>query len=387
MLRLSLGDLAAALSQKVVESVLSEIGAAALINTARRSHSESSTGGGAPAAGTLPRAEVSVVVPVYNEAAVLPSTLPRILALAKSLGSCEVLVIDDGSSDSTLEIAGKLLEGYPRAELLWHPSNRGKGAAVKSGVSRARGRYVVFVDADLSPDLEAGVERGLRELERAHVAIASRAVEGAVVEGASLSRRVLGLGFRTFRRVFADLDVADTQCGLKAFRAEAAKVLFHFLTSEGFAFDVDLLMTAKELGLKVVEFPIKWRAVEPSSVRPLGDAVRMAAEVLKRRYFPRLPGPVPCVMVPAERWRAQDSKKVAEKLRTGDLVVEEGGKVAILLFSTPPQGARSVGSRLGAILDSSEVEVSSVGYRKAFEYARSALASLPGAPDPTCFFV
>ncbi len=366
---------------------MSEVGAAALINTARRSHSASSAEAKDLADGAFPRAEVSIVVPVYNEAKILPRTLPQILALAAELGPCEVLVVDDGSSDSTLEVAGKLLEGFPRAELLWHPSNKGKGAAVRTGVGRSRGRRVVFVDADLSPDLEGGLERGLRELERAHVAVASRAVEGAVVQGATVLRKALGLGFRVFRRVFADLGVVDTQCGLKAFRAEAAKVLFHFLTAEGFAFDVDVLMTAAELDLRVVEFPTRWKAVEPSSVRPFRDGLGMAAEVLRRRYFRGRPSPVPCVTVPLEHWRSGDPESLTRRLRTGDLVVQDGEKVVVLLFLTPPQGARSVASRLAALLDTSQVEISSVGHPQAFEYARRALTSIPGTSDTECSFV
>jgi hypothetical protein len=315
------------------------------------------------------------VVPAFNEARVLPTTLPRILEVASDFGDCEVIVVDDGSTDETLRIAGEILDAYPRGELIWHPHNRGKGAAVRSGISRARGRNVVFVDADLAPDLETGLRRAVVELERAPVAVASRAVDGAVVIGATALRRALGLGFRALRKAVVNVEVADTQCGLKAFRAGPAKVLFHYSTSNGFVFDVELMIAARSLGLHVSEFPIKWTAVEPSGVRPLRDSVRMAAELMKLRFLPGRPPPVVCVRIPLPKEKRPDLETVMTSLRHGDLVVESEDRIAVFLFCAPREAGTSVATRLSESIGITSLEVTSVSAFEAASYLKQAFTS------------
>lgn len=331
------------------------------------------------------RADLSIVVPVFNEERVLAETLPKVLEIAAAFGECEVMVVDDGSTDETLRVAGEILEGYPRSELIWHPRNRGKGAAVKSGVARARGRNILFVDADLSPDLDTGLGRAVACLERSPVAIASRAVEGAEVIGATALRRLLGLGFTASRRMFLDLEVADTQCGLKAFRAGAAKVLFHYATSNGFVFDVEVLLTARKLGVPVVEFPIRWVAVEPSSIRPFRDGARMAADLLRLRYVPGRPPPVPCIKIPLESSKRPDPRSVADSLRHGDLVVSGDDEIMALLFCSAMAPATSVAARLSGLVEGRDLEVSPMSPHEAARYAKAALASEESYPQT--FFV
>ncbi len=357
-------------------------GAVSLLNTARAMASTAPLGSPEP---TSSRAELSIVVPAFNEAPILSRTLPRIVETASRYGDCELLVVDDGSTDDTLRVAAGILRGYPRSELIWHPQNLGKGAAVRTGVCRSRGRAVVFVDADLSPDLEDGLERAIDELERAPIAIASRAVEGAEVIGGTLLRRALGLGFRVWRRLVVGLEIADTQCGLKAFRAGAAKALFHFLRSSGFVFDVELLVKAGEIGIPVAEFPIRWEAAEKSSVRPIRDGMRMALDLARLRYRPGRAPAVQSIKIPIEGSALFDATHITDALRHGDLVVRLKDEVLVLLFCVPYEAAAVVAKRLADLIGAARLEVIPISPNVAMEYVRSAL--LDGESESRSFFV
>ncbi|MER3454972.1 MAG: hypothetical protein C4318_07445 [Acidimicrobiia bacterium] len=322
------------------------------------------------------RSDLSVIVPAFNEEKTLQKTLPSAIEVASSHGSCELIVVDDGSTDDTLRVAGRILENFPRSELIWHPHNRGKGAAVKSGVTRARGKTIVFVDADLAPDLRTGLDRAIKELESADVAIASRALPDSEVVGATVSRRALGLGFRTLRRMLFDLEVADTQCGLKAFRAGPAKVLFHSLRSTGFVFDVELLLTARWLGLDVAEFPVRWVAYGASAVNPIVDSAMMAAGLLRLRFRSQVPPPVPCVEFFGRQLDFSHRSRLVKVLRHGDLVVHREDRIAILLFCSPLEAARAVAGRIPHLFDLEDALVSSIPGDEALRLAREAFNSV-----------
>jgi glycosyltransferase involved in cell wall biosynthesis len=216
----------------------------------------------------------------------------------------ELIVVDDGSEDATADVAADHLRGVPRARLVRLPLNSGKGAAVRAGVARARGRAVVFMDADLATDPD-DLPALLAGLETGDVAIGSRAVEGSTVEGASAARAHMGRTFNRLTRVLTGLNLKDTQCGFKAFRAPAANLLFHLGVVDGFAFDVEILTLARRIGYRVNEVPVHWHAVKGSRVSVLRDPALMARDVL----------------VTNARWRRS---RVLSVLRTleGDAAVE-----------------------------------------------------------------
>lgn len=356
------------------------------ITILNRARSGAVSGWGDPSVrGPEARTELSLIVPAFNAARILRHTLPELLDACEKYRA-ELIVVDDGSTDSTLTVLGRHLSSVRACEVVWHPTNLGKGAAVRSGVERARGRFVLFVDADLSPDLRTGIDSALELLERHEVAMSSRAVEGAVVSGASWFRKALGLGFRLAQRSIVGLEYPDTQCGLKGFEVSAAKVLFHYLRTDGFAFDVEVLWRAHALGLAVAQFPIRWEEKYGSTVRPVVDGAKMLRQLWSiRRLEPRIGRPVPSVFArPALQRSTGDGKgwvegwmeKLAGILRRGDVVVEEGGGLRVLLFSSPPEAAPAVARRVATVLGE-DAEVSSASYdaAAAFDAAKRYFAS------------
>jgi len=226
----------------------------------------------------VPPSALSVVVPAYNEARRLTLSLPPLLDVVSD-ADAELIVVDDGSDDGTAEVAAGLLAGVPGAKVVRLALNSGKGAAVRTGVNHARGRSIVFMDADLATDLH-DLPALLDALETADVAIGSRVVEGATVDGASSARARMGRTFNRVARAVTGLDLGDTQCGFKAFRAPVAQLLFHLGVVDGFAFDVEILALARRMGYRVAEVPVHWHAVEDSSVDVLRDPGRMVRDVL-----------------------------------------------------------------------------------------------------------
>ncbi|MEZ6014759.1 MAG: glycosyltransferase family 2 protein [Planctomycetota bacterium] len=242
---------------------------------------------GDPAAGdpVAPAPALSVVIPAYNEAARLPAFLDSVLAWARASGrAVEVLVVDDGSSDGTAEVARARAAAGDVLRVLRCPTNRGKGAAVRAGLTRARGARRLFVDADGATaihELEA-LERALDA--GADLAIGSREGGGTLIEASAL-RRFLGRWFNRAVRMGTVRGLRDTQCGFKLFN-ERALALVPLLREDGFAFDVELLLLAQTRGLSVAEVPVNWREVPGSKVHLARDGVRMLQAVrrIKARF-------------------------------------------------------------------------------------------------------
>jgi len=230
---------------------------------------------------------LSIVVPAYNEARRIGSTLARVTAyLAARPAPYEVIVVDDGSRDDTREIVSAFAATAPHVRLLAMPRNAGKGAAVRAGVLASRGQQVLFSDADLSTPieelerLEAAVDRG------ADIAIGSRAVRGDVERRQPVLRRIQGRMFHLVTRTLgfrAVSAIRDTQCGFKLFRGAVARSLFGELTLAGFAFDVELL----ELALprfRIDEVAVAWHHMDGSTVRPGIDAMKMLRDLARIRW-------------------------------------------------------------------------------------------------------
>lgn len=220
---------------------------------------------------------LSVVVPAYNEEARLPSTLEAIRAHLSGR-RYEIIVVDDGSSDRTAEVAGEF-----GCRVVRHPRNLGKGAAVRTGVLASRGDLVLVTDADLAapvtelPKLEAALERG------ADVVIGSREAPGARVRRASLKRKLAGKLFNLLVRLLTGLPYRDTQCGFKLFRGEVARALFSRAACGGYCFDVEVLLLAREMGFRVEEVGVSWTDVPGSKVRLLRDGWMMFRELVEVR--------------------------------------------------------------------------------------------------------
>lgn len=226
--------------------------------------------------------EISVVIPAYNEESRLGATLERILAYFEgSDAAFEIIVVDDGSTDRTSEVAKAT--GKVRVEKL--ERNRGKGAAVRTGMLIAQAPWVLFCDADLATPVEE-LDRLLAQAARrqADVVVGTRAhAESDIRVRQPVRREMMGRVFNLFVRSMMLSDFKDTQCGFKLFTREAARRIFSHARVDRFAFDVEVLLLAKKMGLKVVEVPVAWRHFEQSSVSPTGDAPRMLLDLLVLR--------------------------------------------------------------------------------------------------------
>ncbi|MEY2568960.1 MAG: hypothetical protein QOE35_3489 [Actinomycetota bacterium] len=286
--------------------------------------------------------DVSIVVPAYNEALRLRRSLPLLAEAARRFNS-ELIVVDDGSTDGTAEVAAALLANAPRPSLLRLPVNRGKGAAVRAGVAHATGRNIVFMDADLATDI-SHLSEVLEALKTAHVAVGNRAARGSIVTGATQSRRVIGRVFNEWARAVTGADLSDFQCGFKGFRAPVAKILFDLSQVDGFAFDVDVLALAHRIGYRTVEIPIRWHAVEGGHVRPLRDAPAMGLSVVLSRL--RWGGDHSVAALRAAARQGWEGDEVAAALAallpgSGTVVPWRRGALALLPFVDDPDAART----------------------------------------------
>lgn len=231
--------------------------------------------------------DLSVVVPAFDEADRLGGSLERMLTYLRSGSeSFEILVVDDGSRDGTAALAAGLDASEIR--VLRHTVNRGKGAAVRTGMLASRGRRVLLSDADLSTPIEE-LERLEPHLSSAHVVLGSRAVPGArITRRQARYRELMGKAFNVVIRYVGGVrGFRDTQCGFKLFRGEAARDLFADVLLDGFAYDVEMVWLARRRGLRVVEVGVTWAHRDASRVHPVFDSLRMLRDVLRYRFLHR----------------------------------------------------------------------------------------------------
>jgi dolichyl-phosphate beta-glucosyltransferase len=227
---------------------------------------------------------LSVVIPSFNEAGRLPSTLVevvRFLAGRPRWLPAEILVVDDGSTDATSAVATTaLLADGVTLRCLVHDHNRGKGAAVRTGFGAARGEAILLCDADLATPIE--------ELDRLDgaldggVAIGSRAIDRSRIERRQPKYRdLMGRIFNLAVRLLAVPGITDTQCGFKLFDGDLGRRLAAAQRIDGFAFDVELLVLARAWGSTIREVAVRWRHVDESRVQPLAHSADMFADLLQ----------------------------------------------------------------------------------------------------------
>lgn len=247
-----------------------------------------------------PPPELSIIIPVFNEAARLPKSIQSTSTYLENRPlPCEVIVVDDGSSDDTVHLVEGYREKFPWIRLVSNGSNCGKGFSVRHGMLEARGEIALFMDADLSTPIEEADKliRAIRE-EGYDGAIGSRALDRSKIEARqSPIRELAGMLFNRAVRWVAGLDYSDTQCGFKAFRLASARVLFEQQRIERFGFDPEILFLAKRHGLRVKEVSVRWSHDEASKVHVVADGGRMIWELLVIRWnafrgrYPRLRRP------------------------------------------------------------------------------------------------
>jgi len=238
-----------------------------------------------------PPPELSIIIPAFNEERRLPRTLARIREYfgdrtgSISLDEIEVLVVDDGSTDSTARIADEWSREWSSVRLVSNGDNRGKGYSVRHGMLAALGRIALFTDADLSSPIEeseklfAAIDAGNQ------LAIGSRAIDRSLIAvRQSVMRESAGKIFNLFVRLFTGLPFHDTQCGFKMFVREPSRIVFEQQRIEGFGFDPEILFLAKRHGLGAAEIPVRWAHDEATKVHVVRDSILMFGDLIYIRW-------------------------------------------------------------------------------------------------------
>jgi glycosyltransferase involved in cell wall biosynthesis len=227
---------------------------------------------------------VSVVIPAYQEEDRIGSTVRAVRDALEQLADVEIVVVDDGSDDGTADAA----RAAGADQVLVQPQNRGKGAAVRAGVLAANGRTVVFTDADLAytPDQIVGlveaVEAGW------DVVVGSRKHDATTtLVRAGRLREIGGRVINWLSHVVLLGHYRDTQCGLKAFRSDAARRVFELGRIDGFSFDIEMFAIVERTGLALTEVPVTVANTTRSTVSVSRDAVRVVRDLFRIRRWAR----------------------------------------------------------------------------------------------------
>ena len=234
----------------------------------------------------VPFVDLSVIVPAYNEEHRILPTLDRLHQFLSSQQlRYEIVVVDDGSKDRTVEVVTEKMAEIPQLRVVKQMPNRGKGAAVRRGMLAARGQIRVMCDADgsMPPEQLPKLLAPIIEC-RAEISIGSRYAEGAKTDAKQPFYRVLWsrLANRVIQRSLVP-GVRDTQCGFKAFTAEAARELFRYARIDGWAFDLEILALARRRGFAIAEVGVEWKDDRRSRVNPLKDMWKVIREAMTIR--------------------------------------------------------------------------------------------------------
>lgn len=233
--------------------------------------------------------KLSIIIPAYNEEKTLPSTLQDIYDyLLRQDYNYEVIVVNDGSRDSTADVVRDLQKEMEGLRLIDNKKNKGKGGVVRQGMLEARGEVRLFMDADNSTDI-SHIEKMWPEFEKgADVVIGSRDLPDSELDPPQpLYRRILGEIFGFFTFIILGLwGIKDTQCGFKALSAKATMEIMPLLTMERWTFDPEILSIAKKRGYRIKEIPVRWINRAKSRVKLFGpnSMLNMLVNLLKIRW-------------------------------------------------------------------------------------------------------
>ena len=230
---------------------------------------------------------LAVIVPAYNEEDRIGPTLERLNEyLASQEYTWKVVVVSDGSDDATVKIVTDFASLHPGFELIDSQPNRGKGYVVRKGMTEVEADWLLFSDADLAAPIEE-VEKLITAVEQGtQIAIGSRPLQESNLEiRQPWYREMAGRAFNLMVQTLAVRGIKDTQCGFKLFRQDVSQDVFSRCKLDGYGFDFESLMIARDLGYKIAEVPIRWSHQEGSKVNMLRDGVRMLFELLKLRFM------------------------------------------------------------------------------------------------------
>ena len=227
--------------------------------------------------------DLSIIIPVYNEATRIDRNIAEIVAFFDRFSAgcpCEIIFVNDGSTDSTLDVLRKHIGGRPNCRIVSYDKNRGKGHAVRQGILAANGSWSAFVDIDLAVPL-AEFERALPHMHGGDYAVilGSRRMAGSsILVAESFARRFFGEGYRWTSRMFVP-EVTDFTCGYKLFRRDAAQRIFQAARIDRWAFDTEIIYLAKRFGFAILQLPVPWSHDVDSRVRIFRDVMRSLHEL------------------------------------------------------------------------------------------------------------
>jgi len=223
---------------------------------------------------------LSIIIPAHNEENRLPNSLEQVFRfLEKQSFTSEVIVVENGSSDKTLQVAQAFASQHENFRVIQNDW-RGKGLAIQLGVKEASGEYLFLCDADLSMPVEEISKFLPPQLNNVDIAIASREAPGSIRYNEPYYRHLTGRVFNTLIRLLVLPSLQDTQCGFKCIRADVASDIFPYQTLTGWAFDVELLYIARHHGYKIIEIPIHWYFNADSKISVFRDSLRMFLDLL-----------------------------------------------------------------------------------------------------------
>ncbi len=277
--------------------------------------------------------ELSIIIPAYNEAGRLANGYERLRPVLDQMdmATTEIIVIDDGSTDSTLKAAHDVYGHLGETLFVQQPRNLGKGAAVRLGIALARGANVIAADADMAID-PSHLPEIVSALKDSPLAPGSRTSDGRINYESAL-RTIAGGVFHQLVRHYAHTDVRDTQCGCKGFQLGPARVLGLLGMIDGFAYDVEIFFLADQLGLGVHPVPVEWDDVGGSSVK----VSRVSFDMLRDlRHLSRTRYENPVVEFAADA-DARAMGLAAREARVQGLAVARGESNALLVL--PRDGA------------------------------------------------
>jgi len=231
---------------------------------------------------------LTIVIPAFKEAHKIAADVEAAnLFLTQNHIDGEIVLVDDGSPDSTAQVARGLQKRYPALHVVSYERNRGKGHAVATGVALAQGDYVMFADAGLCvPYANAIVGLKMLELNMCDIAHGSRRMRGSIIKAQPLYRR---LGSQIFRvivhtAVGVPTYVSDTQCGFKMYRRSVAQHLYGELVTDGFMFDIEIILRALRENYRILEFPVLWSNDADTRFNPGSGSVRNLQELARMRW-------------------------------------------------------------------------------------------------------
>lgn len=223
---------------------------------------------------------ISICVPMYNESSIIADTARELYSfMSERYGDdFEIIFADDGSTDGSAETVRSL--GLPCVRTVGYEKNRGKGCAVRTAVLASRGDVVVFTDADLAYG-DALICDAVKIIEGGEykALVASRAKHKEGYEGYTPIRRLASRTYITLIKLVGGIKISDAQCGFKAFEGDVGRRIFSYCKTDNFAFDLEVILFAQKMGLRIYELPAKIINHRESKVNVLRDALKMTREI------------------------------------------------------------------------------------------------------------